>query len=87
MKLPVREVPVVSLNVAIARGTLNAPASAMGVTAITMIAIGITASMSFFLDFAFAGAAIFLFNPYDENDRVLDFVLIPEVKGTKPFGK
>lgn len=59
MKLPVVVEPVVSLKVAIARGTLNAPASAIGVMATKMTAIAIMASMSLLLDFPLgAGAAM-----------------------------
>ena len=59
LRPPALLVPVVSLKRAIATGTLYDPASAIGVTAMTMTAIAIMPSMSFFLDFAFAaGAAI-----------------------------
>src|SRR5260370_31977321 len=58
LRLPAPLVPVVSLKRASATGTLNALASAIGVAAITMIAIAIMASMSFLLDFDLAGVGI-----------------------------
>ena len=57
LRLPAPLVPVVSLKRPIATGTLNALASAIGVAAITMIAIATMPSMSLLLDFDLVGVA------------------------------
>jgi cytochrome c biogenesis factor len=57
LRLPALLVPVVSLKRAIATGTLNALARAIGVAAITIIAIATMPSMSLLLDFDLAGVA------------------------------
>src|SRR5690242_4326760 len=82
LRLPVPVEPVVSLKRAIATGTLNDPASAIGVTAMTMTAMAIMPRTSFFFDFDFAaGAVISSSNPDPYGLEVLDFVTIPELVG------
>jgi hypothetical protein len=58
--------PVLSSNVPIATGTLNALANAMGVTATTMMAIATMASVSFRFALALRAGAVMFSNPRRE---------------------